>query len=293
MLLALAAIWGASFLFIRVAVEPLHAIVVAEGRVLLGAATLVLWAVAARRLARPRVDRGLLVLAAVNSAAPFTLIALAELEIEASLAAILNAVTPLYAAVIGAVWTEERLTAERAAGLLLGVAGVALVVGLAPFDLDVAFVAAAGASLLAALCYAVGGHLTRRRLETDEPVSLAAAQHLLAAGLLAPLVVVDPPVDAPDAGAVACLVAVGVACTGLAYVIFFRLIAEVGATSALTVTFLVPAFGVLWAALFLGEAIHAGTVLGGLAILAGVALVTGAARARSPAPAARAGRPPT
>jgi drug/metabolite transporter (DMT)-like permease len=288
MLLALAAVWGASFLFIRIAVDDLGPFLVSDGRLLLGALALFLLLIPARRVARHRAPlRRYLLLGAVNAALPFTLIAAAELEIDASLAAILNASTPLFAALVAATVGDEPMTRSRGVGLALGVGGVALVVGLAHVETDLAFLLATGASLLAALCYAIGTTYAKHALAGEPPNTLAVGQLLAATAVLAPLaLLIDVPDVHPDGGALAALAALGVVCTGLAYLLYFRLVTEVGPTSTLTVTYLVPVFGVLWAAIFLGERIGAGTVAGGALILASVALVTGtrpAWRPRAPA----------
>jgi drug/metabolite transporter (DMT)-like permease len=284
MLVALAAVWGASFLFIRLAVDDLGVVGVADGRLLLAAATLALLLIPAGRLARPRAPaRRYLLLGAVNAAAPFTLIALAETRIDASLAAIINASTPLFSALVGAGVGDERITRRRGAGLVLGMTGVGLVVGLAHHTVDLAFVGAAGCSVLAALCYALGGTYAKHALAGEPPNTLALGQQLAAGALLLPALALSPPPHPGAGGALAALAALAVLCTALAYLLYFRLVAEVGPTSTLTVTFLVPVFGVLWAALFLGEHVTVGTLAGGVLILLSVSLVTGAGLPRAAA----------
>jgi drug/metabolite transporter (DMT)-like permease len=275
MLLVLAALWGASFLFMRVAVPSLGAVVLADLRV--GIAGLALLAYAAVIGARPALRarwRDYLLLGAVNAAIPFTLLSAAELEIEASLAAVLNAMAPLCGALVGAVWLGQRVTGAAKVGLLLGVAGVALVVGLSPFTVDAAFVAAVAACLAAAFAYGVGANLVRERFAAEPPLTLAIGQQLGAAVVLLPLVPVVPLRATPDAVDIACLLALALASTGIAYLLYFRLLAELGATGGMTVIYVVPVFGVLWGALFLGEAIHLSTILGGAVILLSVWLIT-------------------
>jgi drug/metabolite transporter (DMT)-like permease len=281
MLLALAALWGASFLFMRVAVPSFGPVVLADARVAVAGIALLAWAVAvgARPALRAR-WRDYLVLGAINAALPFALLSAAELEIEASLAAVLNAMAPLCGAIVGAVWLGNRVTHPAKAGLVLGVAGVALVVGLAPFTIDLAFVLAVLACLAAAFAYGIGANLVRVRFADEPPLTLAIGQQLGAAAVLLPLIPAVPVRGAPDAVDVACLLALALASTGVAYLLYFRLLGELGATGGMTVIFVVPVFGVLWAALFLGETIHLATVLGGIVILASVFLIT-----RFPAPA--------
>src|SRR4051812_2131916 len=211
MLLALAALWGASFLFIRVAVDTLGPVALADARLLLAALALVplipLVGLAARRRAP---WRRYLLLGAVNAALPFTLIAAAETRLDASLAAILNASTPLFAALVAAVVGDEAMTARRALGLVFGVGGVALVVGLAHVDADLGFFLAAGASLLAALCYAIGTTYAKHAMTGEPPATIAYGQLLAAGIVLAPLVAAVPPRHAPTGGDLAALTALAV-----------------------------------------------------------------------------------
>jgi drug/metabolite transporter (DMT)-like permease len=286
MLLALAALWGASFLFMRVAVPAFGPVVLADARVAIAGIALLAWAAAiGARPALRRRWREYLVLGAINAAVPFALLSAAELEIEASLAAVLNAMAPLCGAIVGAVWLGQRVTHPAKAGLVLGVGGVALVVGLAPFTIDLEFVLAVLACLAAAFAYGIGANLVRVRFTDEPPLTLAIGQQLGAAAVLLPLVPAIPLRGAPDAVDVACLLALALASTAVAYLLYFRLLAELGATGGMTVIFVVPVFGVLWGALFLGETIDLATVLGGIVILASVLLIT-----RFPAPPP-AGRP--
>ena len=279
-LVLLAALWGASFLFMRVAVPALGPVVLADARVAIAGVALLGYAVAigSRPALRAR-WRDYLMLGAINAALPFTLLSAAELEIDASLAAVLNAMAPLCGAIVGAVWLGQRVTTPAKAGLVLGVGGVALVVGLSPFTIDVAFVAAVLACLAAAFAYGVGANLVRVRFAGEPPLALAIGQQLAAAVVLLPLLPVVPVRAAPDAVDVACVLALALASTSVAYLLYFRLLAELGATGGMTVIFVVPVFGVLWGALFLGETIHVATIAGGAVILASVWLIT-----RNPAP---------
>jgi drug/metabolite transporter (DMT)-like permease len=279
MLLALAALWGGSFLFIKVAVDELGPVALACGRVFLAAAALVVLTRARARLGWKWVALG-----AINASAPFVLIGFAEGRIGASLAAILNAATPLFSLLVAG----DPLTRRRVAGLVVGMGGVALVVGLAPVDLSGRFLVGAAASLGAALCYAIGTTYVRRSFSGMPPATLALGQQLGAGVVLLPFVALAPP-HALNGGDVAALAALAIPCTAVAYLLYFRLVAEVGPTSTLTVTMLVPVFGVFWAAVFLGEHVGIGTILGGLVVLASVRLVTGPGvpdRARDSAPAA-------
>lgn len=283
LLFTLAALWGASFLFIAVTVAPLQPIGVADARVVIAVAALLVYAAATSALPALRARwRDFLALGAINVALPFALINAAELRLPASIAAILNATAPLCSAAIAAAFLGHPLALRQVAGLGVALAGVALVVGLAPITLDLVGVLAALASLVAALAYAVGGHLTKARFAGVPPLALATGQLAGAAIVLTPLLAVVPPHAAPSAGETAALGALALGCTAIAYLIYFRLIAEVGATRAITVTYLVPVFGVIWGTLFRDERITPGVLAGGALVLAGVLLVS-----RAPAQSAR------
>lgn len=227
--------------------------------------------------------RGYLILGALSAAVPFALIAVAELRVTASLAAILNATTPLFALLFGAARGHETLTGRRLTGVLLGVVGVAVLVGLGPLELDGSLIAAVGASLLAAVLYALGGIYARTRFPTTVPITVATGQQLGAAALLLLPTLALPPREAPTASVGAAVLALALASTALGFPLFYRLLARVGPAGALSVTFLVPVFGLTWGALFLAEPLTPTTGAGLLIVLASVALVTDAPPRRQPA----------
>ena len=274
-LVLLAAIWGASFIFQRVIAPVLGPVLTAESRVLIAGLALLAWYQLTRFDPGWRAHwRAYLAVGVVNSALPFALYGFAAMHAPASLLALLNSSAPLFGAVFGALWLGERFTPAKSIGLGCGAAGVALVsqpdAALAsPF-----FGWAVAASLAACLCYGCTGVLMRKLAADAPPRGVAIGSQLLAAAALLPLVPLSPPLAAPSALVLANTLALGVLCGAVAYVLYFRLIADVGATRALTVTYLVPLFGVLWGALFLGEALPASALGGGGLILAGTVLVT-------------------
>lgn len=274
-LLLLAAMWGASFLFIRVAVPALGPASLVDIRVVLAAGALLLYGLLTGYHFSLRGHMvSLLVLGAVNAAIPFSLIAFAELSLPASLAAILNATTPLFTAIVAAVWLQDPLAWKKSVGLALGVVGVGVTVGLSPLHLTTVVALAIGASLLAAFFYALGGVYARVRFSDVPAMTLAFGQQLGAGIVLLPLAIVRPPLHAPSPHAVASVLALAVLSTSVGYLLYFFLMASVGPTSTLSVTFLVPIFGGFWSVLFLGEHVDAG-LIGGLAIiLLSVGLVT-------------------
>jgi drug/metabolite transporter (DMT)-like permease len=284
LLVTLAALWGGSFVFMRIAVPAMGPVPLTFVRVTLAA--LVLLSVAAARRNVPDLRsrwRGFAVVGIANSALPFVLICFAEQTITASTAGILNATSPFFGAIAAAIWLGEPLTARTIGGMTLGLAGVALLVGLQPEPLTLVTGLAIAACLAAALCYGLAGVYARKRMQGVPSFAIACGSQLSAALVLAPVlpfVSIPGPVTPWIASSV---VALAVASTAIAYLIYFRLIADIGPSRALTVTFLIPLFGVLWGYMFLGEAITANMLAGGALIVAGTALAL-MGGARGPAP---------
>ena len=275
-LLLLGALWGASYTFIRVAVPALGPFTLMGLRVALAASILALYAaVLAREM--PKLGsrwKEFLIVGTTNSAIPFAPIAAAEIKLTASLAAILNSTTALFAAVVAALWIGEALTMKKVFGLVLGLAGVAVLVGWDPIPLSGIVLLAVAAMLAASLSYAVGGVYVKRTFAGVPPLTMAIGQHAGAAVLLLPLAAVSLPHEVPPLPAALCALALTVLSTALAYLLYFRLIENVGPTKTLTVTFLIPVFGLLFGVLLLGEPVGVGTLVGFGTILYGVALVT-------------------
>lgn len=269
----LAALWGGSFVFMRVAAPALGPLPLAYARVALAATALLLLAFAQRRVPPFRTRwREFAVLGIVNSATPFALFSFASLHVPASTGAILNATSPFFAAIAAAYWLGEALTWRKMAGMAVGFAGVATLVGWDPRAITADVALAIAACLVAALCYALGGVYAKRRLADVPSFALACASQTTAAVALMPLLpfaAIPGPVTALVGANVAAL---ALASTALAYLIYFRLIADAGPQRALTVTFLIPLFGVLWGFVFLGEPVTASMLAGGALVVAGTAL---------------------
>ncbi|PKN44560.1 MAG: multidrug transporter [Deltaproteobacteria bacterium HGW-Deltaproteobacteria-17] len=268
-LIVLAGIWGGSFIFMRIAAPVLGPIWTADLRV--GIAGLVLWAVFLVRgasLGWREHGRHYLILGFVNSALPFLLYAFAAQHIPASYSVILNATSPLFGAVLAILFLKDRLTAMKWIGLGLGALGVALVTDLGATATGAMFWLSIGACLLAAACYAVGATYLKLRASHLNPAAISTASLLCAGLILAPGLPLVPP-KAPVTGLViASVAALAVVCSALAYLIYYRLIARIGPTRALTVTFLMPVFGMLWGFLFLREQITLKMIAGaGLVLL--------------------------
>ena len=269
MLLVLAAIWGASYMFIKIGVRDLSPAMVSWGRVVLAALVLVpiAWAQGALRLPGARWWT-IAVLAAVQVAGPFLLIAEGEQEISSSLAGILVASVPLFTALLAIrIDHEERSHGARMWGIVAGLAGVAVLMGV---DLSGTSAEALGgaAILLASLGYSVGGFVAKRGLSDAPPAGIAAWVMVASSILLLPAAIATAPADAPGVGPVAAVAALGVLGTGIAFAIFYALMAEVGPARTFVVTYLAPAFAVAYGALLLDEPLTAST-LAGLALIVG------------------------
>jgi drug/metabolite transporter (DMT)-like permease len=206
----------------------------------------------------------------INTGMPFTLYAFAALYITAGEMAVLNATSPMWGAVMSAAFLGERLTPRRIVGLMLGVAGVALIAG--PSIQDAALPAWI-AGLAAAACYGFIGVYLRRWAPGAPAKGLAVGTQLGAGLIVLPLVAVFPPAQAPSMLVAASVLALGVVCGALAYVLYFRLIADLGATGALTVTYLIPLFAMLWGALFLAEPVTLAMAGGAALVILGTLLV--------------------
>jgi drug/metabolite transporter (DMT)-like permease len=277
-LLVLAALWGASFLFIRIAAPVLGPVVLIAVRVLLAGLALLAFSLAARQnMAVRQFWRQYFAIGLLNSAIPFVLIAIATLQLPASLAAILNATSPLFGAIFAYLWLRDPLTPRKLAGLSAGFLGVAVLAGWAPLELSRSVLAAAGCSLLGAASYGLASVYTKARATGAPLLGMAAGSQLAASLVLVPLAPFALPAQPPGSAVVLAVLALAFFCTALAYLLYFRLVVDTGPLKALTVTFLVPIFATLWGALFLGEQVTLSMVLGCGLILAGTARILGLA----------------
>ncbi len=278
-LFALGTIWGGSFLFMRIASPEFGPIALIAVRVAVAALVLLPFLLRAdnARIVLQRAP-GMLLLGLVNSALPFCLFAYATLSLSAGFTAVINAVAPLFTAVVAFLWLGERLSRASVIGLLVGFGGVVLL--LSP-KLDWQMGAATlgiAAAMLASFSYGIAANYTKEYFAGVGSLELAAGSQLGATVLLLPLCFWFWPDTTPSTGAWMAVLTLGVVCTGAAYILFFRLIARLGPSRAITVTFLVPIAAMVFGALFLGEAITLTMVLGCGLILLGTALATGVMR---------------
>mgnify|MGYP003536198537 CR=1 FL=1 len=279
-LIALAAIWGASFLFMRIAVPELGPLALTALRV--GIASLCLLPLAlwhGHRGALRTHWQAIAIVGLFNSALPFVLFSIAALAINAGLSSIFNATAPLWGALIAWLWLHDKLSPSRVLGLFIGFVGVVFLAwdkaSFKPGDHGVSEGLAIGACLLATLCYGFAANYTKQRLTGVPPLAVAAGSQAAATALLLLPGLWFAPAAMPSATAWGSVIVLALLCTAVAYLLYFRLIAHVGAPRAITVTYLIPVFAVLWGTLFLREEITLSMAAGCAVILVGTALASG------------------
>lgn len=274
-LIVLAAIWGSSFLFMRISAPVLGPAVLIEYRVAFAAVFLATVGYFLKKKLDLKAHwKHFLILGFFNSALPFVLFAFGARTLSASVLSVLNATAPMFGALIAAVWFRQKITGRTALGLLMGTVGVALLVG---FD-SVSTREGAGIAIVAALAAAFSYSIAStyaKSAKSVEPFANAHGSMWAATLLVIPALPFFPQTGPATPGIMGAALALGIMCSGIAYLLYFRLIAEVGPTSALTVTFLNPLFGILWGSLFLGEVIGWYTIAGAAIVIAGTMLVTG------------------
>ncbi len=281
----LAAVWGASFLFMQLAVVEFGALPTAAVRV--GIAAMVLLPLVLVRGLGPQLRRhwkATFLIGLLNSGIPFALYSFALLSITTGLSAILNATVPMFGALVAWLWLGDRPTGSRLLGLVVGFTGVALLAGekasFTPGTSGLASGWAVLACLGACLCYGISASAAKRYLAGIPALVTATGSQLGASlGLALPAAWLWP-AQLPGGRAWLAVLAVGVLCTGLAYVLYFRLIEQAGPAKALAVTFVVPVFAVIYGAVFLREAVTPWMLLCGGIIVTGTALSTGLLKLR-------------
>ncbi|AXY03451.1 DMT family transporter [Vibrio alfacsensis] len=274
-LLCLAAIWGGSFLFMRVAANTFGPAYLIEFRVGFAAIALLLIAFyLKKRLSFLRHAKHYLIIGLFNSAIPFLFFAYAAQTLNASTLSILNSTAPIWGALIGFIWYCSPLNSHAILGMILGILGVAVLVGWDAAKIGKESILPITASLMAACSYGIATNYTKNAPQI--PAFNNAHGSMWAATIwVLPLLPLIPMRAEPSAFEWSTVVLLGVVCTGLAYLLYFKLVSEVGPTSALSVTFLVPVFGILWGNLVLDEPVGLNTILGTILVLAGTMLVTG------------------
>jgi drug/metabolite transporter (DMT)-like permease len=272
-LLFLAALWGGSFLFMRIAAPVLGPVWLIEMRVLLAGLALLplfirlnLWHEARQKLTP------LFIVGCINSALPFLLLAFASVFLPAGFTSILNATSPLFGALVAAVWLREKLTLSIMSGLVLGFTGVTVLVGMKTLETKASSSIAIAAGLIAALLYAIAAPYSKLHLSGVAPLAIATISQLGAAIFLLPLLPFTVPQITPSSIILLSVLVLALFSTAIAYILYFRLIQNIGSTKALTVTYLIPVFAMLWGKLLLQEPITISMVLGCSLILFGTAI---------------------
>ncbi len=274
-LIVLGAIWGGSFIFMRVAAPEFGIYPLVELRTVL--ATLVLMPLLFIRGGLASIGQywfPILLVGAVNTAIPFALFNYSSLHLEAGVNAILNATAPMFGAIVALLWLGDKLTRSAMLGLLVGFAGVILISVQKVGSGQVSGLPILTA-LLATLCYGVAACMMKKWLQGVKPLAVAAGSQAFASILLLPFALTTLPEVMPSNAAWANAIALAVGGTGVAYILYFQLIANIGPAKAITVAYLVPMFGIIWGLVFLSERLSLQSMLGGALILGGVALTTG------------------
>lgn len=274
-LVGLSALWGASFLFIRIASPSLGPLVMAALRVALACLALALLMRGMRHAWPWRRWRELLLLSVLSIALPFVLYAWAALRLPAGYSALINTTSVVFGTLASAWMREDTLTAPKLAGCVLGFVGVALIVRLGPLQPDVPTLLAAGAAMLAAASYGVCAPLMKRATRHMEPLAIAAVLHLIALVLLLPGAAVTWPQAQFTPLALGATAVLGVVTSGLAFWAYLRIVRQVSPVAGMSQAFMIPVFGVAWGHLALGEPLGSGLFLGGALVLLATALVTG------------------
>nr|WP_239537777.1 DMT family transporter [Dyella mobilis] len=279
----LGALWGASFLFMRMGAGQFGSMALAGMRAI-GAAICSLPLLASRkRIAELRANWWPVTLIGLsNSALPFVLFSYAAQSLPSGLSAIFDAIAPLLVAASGWLWLGEKLDASRASGLVIGLTGVVWLIGGSMgfghggSSTGWAMAACVGANV----CYTFGAHYSQRRMRTVTPLTVAIGSQFAAAAMLLPFTIWMWPAKMPGMPSWVAMFGLAAGCTSLAYVLFYRLLARVGSATAMAVLYLIPVFGVIWGAAFLRESVTLAMAGGCAVILLGVALTTGMLRPR-------------
>lgn len=283
-LFLLAAIWGSSFLFMRLAVHDFGPVALTEMRVGISAIFLLIVSAAMGRLT-PFLQNWRIISGGgiISIALPFLCYSYASQTLTAGFMAIVNALAPLFAAIVARIWLGETLTRLRVAGLIIGFGGIAILVS-DSVSLDIEGQGLAIAATIAApLCYGIAASYMTKYYKGLDPIACATGSVTASAVFLLPFTLLTWPSGSISGVAWASAFSIAILCTGLAYIIFYRLIDNVGPSKTITVTFLVPPFGVFWGALILGERITLPIVVGAATVLLGTFLATGVIQARTKA----------
>ena len=273
-LVVLGMIWGASFMFQRITVPVIGAGMTGAGRMIFAALTLLGVLVLLRKPLQWRARwRDYLLVGVIVMGLPLTCFAVAARSLPAGYLAVLNATVPLFAVLIGWVNSGTRPSVSKLAGVVVGVVGVATLAKFGNLEMNLPTVIGFAAALFASFLYAIGAIMAKKRYGDADPLPITAGNLIGGSLPLIPVAFAPAPAAVPSAGVMAALVALGILCTGIAYALYFRILRAAGVERTVTVTFLVPLFALIWAALFLHEPITWAAVAGCALVLFAVALI--------------------
>ncbi|RJG04891.1 EamA/RhaT family transporter [Noviherbaspirillum cavernae] len=281
-LVFLSSIWGGSFIFLRVSVPEMGPLLTTVMRIVLAGTAMMAFAAATGvRMAWRRNAKTYALVGVFSCVLPFFCFSFAALHLPAAHSAVLNSTAPLFGALFSVIWLAERLNARKLTGLALGIAGVAILVGAGTLPLDASTLFAVGACLLAAASYAAASIVVKKTGRPDgiHPIAVATGSLVLGGLVLLPAAPFSLPTAMPSMLALGCLAGLSLLSSALAQALFIPLIVKIGPTRAMTVSFLIPLFSMLWGAMFLNEAVRASTLLGGGVVLAAMGMVLSASPA--------------
>ena len=275
-LLLLSAIWGSSFLFLRIASPAFGPIFLIEMRVLSGLLVLLPIFFVMRKYQEFKLNwKMILLVSLLNMAIPFCFFAYSALNMGAGLLSIMNATVPIFTAMIGFLYFRQRLSKLGFAGLIVGLLGVAILMSESRDDTGITSDLAIPSALFASILYGIAINLAAHKLQGVSGITITTGSLFFSSTILLPLAISSRPEVIPEGVIWLSVLSLGIVCTGFGYVLFYRLIGEIGSQRAITTTYLIPLFSIFWGSLFLGETLTVAMFLGGVTVLLGVALTTG------------------
>jgi len=276
LLIALAAIWGSSFIFMRVLAPALGPVVTADMRLLIAGIALTMYLkVRNQQLNLVKNLKRYIIVGLLNSGIPFLLFSFAALYLPSSISVIINSLTPLFGVLFAILWLNEAVTAKKISGIALGIIGVIIIRGSGNLELTFMTTVAMGACVLATMLYGLASTYVKLHAKDIAPSAMATGSQLVAGILFLPLIYFFPIQAELTVRIALTTIAFAVFCSAIAYVIFYRLLTHFGTTKTLSVTFLIPVFGFVWGYIFLQEEITMIMIVGSLFVLSGIYFVTG------------------
>lgn len=278
-LVTLAAIWGSSYLFLKIAAPAIGVSMTMGLRITIAALVMIVFFASMKRLPSYKTHwKKYFILGFLNLVFPFALVSFSIANLNASIGAILNATTPLFTMVISSFWLKEKMTMRKVTGLFIGLVGLTVLVGWIPLALTGKVILSLLFSLLAAFSFGLGAVYTRIHMKQCDPFKTATGQLSAAALLVLPLIMHDAPGTSFTSEIIFVVAMLAVLCTAVGYGLYFKLISRIGSVNASLVTLLVPVFSLIWAMLFLQEPITLALIIGLILILGSLKLIISPSR---------------